>query len=83
MCRIIYLGQMLEIQRGIDLCRCNGCMPQHFLYGAQVTGGLENVRGEGMPKVVGMYIDGQPETSGVILYPQLDKADGHAMSAAS
>jgi hypothetical protein len=35
--RVIYLRQTLEIERSIDLRGGDGCVPQHFLYCAQIA----------------------------------------------
>ena len=43
---IINLRQALEVKRGVDLGGGDRCMPQQFLYCAQIAGALQHVRGE-------------------------------------
>ena len=41
--RIVYLRQVLEIKCSIDLRGCDRTVSEHFLYRAQVAGGLQYV----------------------------------------
>src|SRR5881628_1813728 len=45
---IIGFGEVLEVKMGVDLRGRDARMPEHFLHRAQVSGRLEQVRGEGM-----------------------------------
>ena len=53
---VIDLGQVLEIQVGIDLCGGNIRMTQQFLHGAQVTTGFQQVTGKRMAQAMGVYM---------------------------
>jgi hypothetical protein len=44
--RVVYLGQVLEIEVGVDLRGRDAGVAEHLLHGAQVAGGLQDVRGE-------------------------------------
>ena len=52
--RIVDVGQMLEIQMGIDLCGGDVGVAQQFLHAAQVAAGFQQVAGEGMAQQMGM-----------------------------
>src|SRR5690242_3580078 len=54
--RVVDLGQVLEIEVGVNLRRRNACVPQHFLYCAQIAARLQHVRGERMPQHMRMDI---------------------------
>ena len=53
---IIYLGEPLEIQRGIDLGRRNRRMAQQFLYGPQIARRLQHMRCERMSQHVRVHV---------------------------
>lgn len=49
---VVYLGEMLEVKVGIDLCRAYAGVSQKLLDAAQIVARFEHVRGEGMPQQV-------------------------------
>ena len=49
---VVNLGQMLEIQVGIDLSGGKALMSQEFLHGSHIRSIVEHVSCEGMPKLV-------------------------------
>ena len=53
--RVVGLGQMLEIQPGIDLGRADIGVTEQLLHAAQVAAGLQHVAGKGMAQHVRMY----------------------------
>src|SRR5260370_31864030 len=53
---------MLEVKMGVDLRRRNARMPEHFLHRAQVSGRLEQVRGEGVTQHMRVDVLRQAET---------------------
>ena len=54
--RIVDLGQMLEIEVGINLGRRDAGMAEHFLYRPQVARGLQYMRGKGVAQHVRMDV---------------------------
>ena len=56
MCRVVDLGQRLEVEVRIDLRAGNRRVPEHFLHGAQVARGLQHVRGERVAQHVRMHV---------------------------
>src|SRR5574337_1721816 len=57
--RVVHLGQVLEIQVGVDLGGGNVGVAEQLLYRAQVAGGFQHVAGEGVPEQVGMDVPGE------------------------
>lgn len=53
---VVDFGQMLKIQVGIDLSGSDMRMSEHLLNRAQITAGLQQVRGKRMPQNVRMHI---------------------------
>ena len=45
---VIHLGEVLEIEVGVDLSGGDIGVAKQFLYGAQVVAGFEHVAGEGV-----------------------------------
>ena len=60
MCRVVHLRQVLKVQMRINLRRGDAGVAEHFLHRAQVAGGLQYVRGEGVAQHVGMHMDADP-----------------------
>src|SRR5690348_9661602 len=59
---VVHLGEVLEVEMGVDLGRPDVGMSQKFLDGAEVARGFQQVRGAGVPQQVG--IDAFPDALG-------------------
>src|SRR5438874_12424348 len=71
---VVDFCQILKVQVRIDLGAGYACVPEHLLHGAQVTGGLQHVRGERMPKHVRMNMPAQSALARPCSEPGLDRA---------
>ena len=80
---VVDLGEVLEIEVGIDLCGGNAGVTQHFLHGAQVAGGLQHMRGEGVAQQVRMHAAGDALRDAALAQLQLHgaRADARAVLA--
>src|ERR1700677_4811721 len=53
---VVYLGQVLEIEVGVDLSRADIGVPEKLLDPPQIAAGLEQVRREGVAEHVRMDV---------------------------
>ncbi len=79
---VIDLGQVLEIQVGIDLRRTDIAVPEQFLHGSEVLAGFEQMAGEGMPEHMRMQVFGDAFFPAPLRQPQLNAALAQPRAAA-
>ena len=80
---IVYLGKMLKIKVGVDLCRADVGMAEQFLNAAQILAGLEQVGSEAVAEQVRVYPLRDAGVPGPVFDPALDRpwADAPAADA--
>lgn len=52
---VINLGEVLEIEVGVDLRGADVGVAEQFLYGTQVAGGFQQMTGEGVTQQMRMH----------------------------
>ncbi len=69
---VVDLGQVLKVEVGIDLGGADICMSQQLLYRPQVTGGFEQMPGEGVAQHVWVNVLSGPLFYRPLLQPLLN-----------
>ena len=76
MCRVVSLGEVLEVEMGIDLRGGNALVPQQLLHRTQVTGRLQQMTRKAVPQHMRVYMHAEPAA----LRPQRQALLDHAAS---
>jgi len=80
---IVDVGQVLEVEMGVDLCGADIGMAKQLLDGPQITAGFEDMRGKGVAQH--MRVNGliEPLATGQLAEPSLDAAMGQPLAPAA
>ena len=80
---VVDLGEVLEVEVGIDLRGADVGVAEQFLYSSQVTAGLQQMAGEGMPEQMRMEVPGCSGAQRPAVQSLLHRPPPEALAAAA